>query len=161
MAVCAPASLTSAQLTHTSTVTQTTSLYTTSTQLTTITNPSIIYTTTSEIVNSTISGTQTKFVPTLTTVLLNYTYALSGTVTTTSTVALTEVSTQATQILGNVWGVSLALVAFVGAIASYLILKVGARRPKGLVCGNCGTRNPPFARTHCVKCGHLLEEGSS
>jgi ribosomal protein L40E len=85
---------------------------------------------------------------------------VSGTVIGPVTMTVTEISTQTTQILGNVWGESLAVVALAGAITSYLIPKAGSRRPKGIVCKNCGNLNPPFARAFCVKCGKALKENS-
>jgi ribosomal protein L40E len=96
----------------------------------------------------------------LTTVTSTLTSAVGGTVTATSTVTVTSVSTQTTQILGNIWGVSLAVVLFAGATASYLIPKAGSKRPKGIVCRSCDTLNPPFARAWCVKCGASLKGAS-
>jgi ribosomal protein L40E len=160
IAVYSPISLTTAQTTHTSTVAQTTSVYSTNIQQITVTSPTVIYTTTTETMNSTIEGTQTKALPSLTTVTSTYTTSVSGTVTETSSITLTTVSTQTTQILGSIWGESLVLVVLAGAIASFIVPKVHSRRPRGIVCSNCGNLNPPFARTFCVKCGHSLKESS-
>jgi ribosomal protein L40E len=116
------------------------------------------YSTTTGTLNSTVTGTQTKGQLSLTTLTSTYTTILSGTQIAAVTMTLTQISTQTMQILGNVWGEALALVAFVGAVVSYLIPKVSSRRPKGIVCKKCGYLNPPFARAHCVKCGNPLKE---
>jgi len=158
IALYSPVSLATAQTTVTSTVTQTTSVYSTSSQKTTVTSSTTSYTTTTETLNSTIRGTQTQFYPSLTTVTSTLTSAVGGTMLTTSTVTLTTVLTQATQILANTWGVTLALIVFVSAIASYLLPKTRSQRPKEIVCRNCGTPNPPFAKAFCVKCGNSLQE---
>jgi ribosomal protein L40E len=133
-------------------------VYSTSLQQTTLTSPTTEYTTTVETMNSTIQGTQTQFVPSVTTVTSTVTSAVGGIVTATSTTTLTTVSTQTTQMLGNIWGESLALVLLVGAIASFIIPKACSKPPKGIVCRNCGALNPPFTKTFCVKCGHSLKE---
>ena len=159
-AIYSPIALATAQVTRTSTVTQTTSVYSTSIQVTTFTNQTTAYTTTTQIITSTLQGTQTQFLPSVTTATSTLTYEAGGTVTATSSITLTTVSTQIIQILGNIWGESLAVVVFAGAIASYLVPKAGSRRPKGVVCRNCGNVNPPFANAFCVKCGHSLKESS-
>jgi ribosomal protein L40E len=135
-----------------------TSIYSTSTLLTTVTTPVVSYATTTETLNSTVTGTQTKGQLSLTTVTSTYTMIMSGTQTTTVTMTVTQISSQTMQLLGNVWGEALALVAFVGAVVSYLIPKVSSRRAKGIICKKCGYLNPPFARAHCVKCGNPLKE---
>ncbi|HYB83697.1 MAG TPA: hypothetical protein VED86_00075 [archaeon] len=160
IAAYSPNTLLPAQVTHTGTVTETTNVYSTTTQETSVTTPTTAYTTTTETINSTIRGTQTRLLPSVTLVNSTVTYTVGGILTSTSSITLTTVSTQTTEIIGNIWGESLAAVVFVGAIASYLIRKVGPRRPKGIVCRNCGNLNPPFGRAFCVKCGHTLEESS-
>ena len=157
-ALCGSSSVVIAQTTHTNTLTQTTSISTTNTLLTTITSPFITYTTTTETMNTTIVGTATVSQPFLTTVTSNYEATVSSTVTETISVILTQVSTQTTQLLGNIWGESLALALVVGALASFVVARLSTRRPRGIVCGKCGTRNPPFARAYCVKCGESLKE---
>jgi ribosomal protein L40E len=157
IAVYSSITVTTAQTTHTSTLTQTAVVYSTSVQQTTLTSPTTVYTTTVETLNSTIQGTQTQIVPSVTTLTSTITSAVGGMVTATNTITLTTVSTQTTQMLGNIWGESLALVVLVGAIASFIVPKARPRTPKGVVCRNCGTVNPPFAATFCVKCGHSLK----
>lgn len=158
--ICSPLSLASAQTTQTGTVTVVTSIYSITTVMTTITTSLVSYTTTTETLNSTITGTQTKGQLSLATLTSTYTTILSGTGITTVTMTLTEVSTQTMQILGNVWGEALASVALAGAVLSYLIPKVSSTRPKGTVCKKCGNLNPPFARGFCVKCGNPVQESS-
>jgi len=160
VAVYSPISLATAQTTHTSTVAQTTSIYSTNMQQITVTSPTVIYTTTTATMNSTIEGTQTKAMPFLTTTTSAYTTYVGGTVTAISIITLTTVSTQTTQIFGSIWGESLVLVVLAGAIASYIVSKAHSRRPRGIVCSDCGNLNPPFAGTFCVKCGHSLKESS-
>ena len=149
-----------AQTTYTNTVTQMTSVYSTNVQVTTLINSTTAYTTTTETSNSTIHGTQTRIVSSLTTATSTLTSAVDATVIATSSITLTTVSTQMTQILGNIWGESLAVVLLAGALTSYLIPKARSRRPKGIVCGNCGNLNPPFTGRYCVKCGRPLKEKS-
>jgi hypothetical protein len=153
----APLSVATAQTTYTNTLTQTTSVYSTNTILTTITSPVLVSTTTTETMNSTIQGTQTVFQSSVTTSTSTYTIAVGGTVTQTTTMTLTQVSTETMQLLGNFWGASLALVLFAVALASFIVPALHPIRPKGVVCSNCGTRNPPFAKAFCVKCGHSLK----
>ena len=157
-AIYASSSVASAQTTHTNTFTQVTNISLTSTLLSNVTSPAIVYTTTTQTLNSTIEGTQTVVQPSLTTVTSTYTTVISGAMTETVSAILTQVSTETTQLLGNVWGESLALILFVAAIASYLVPKTHSRRPKGMVCTSCGNRNPPFARAFCVKCGQPLKD---
>jgi len=87
---------------------------------------------------------------------MTMTSLVGGTVTATNIVTLTSVSTETTQILGNIWGESLAVFLFAVAIASYLIPKGRSKRPQGIVCRKCGNLNPPFAAHRCVKCGQPL-----
>lgn len=96
----------------------------------------------------------------MTTVTSTATYVVGGTVTATSSITMTTVSTQSTQMLGNIWGESLAFVLVVGAILSFIVPKVHSKPPKGIVCRKCGNLNPPFARTFCVKCGQSLKDSS-
>jgi len=158
IAVYSSITVTTAQTTQTSTITQTAVVYSTSIQLTTLATPTTAYTTTVETMNSTIQGTQTQFVPSVTTVTSTVTSAVGGMITTTNTITLTTVSTQTTQILGNTWGESLALVLLVGASASFIVPKALSKPPKGIVCRKCGNLNPPFTKTFCVKCGHSLKD---
>jgi len=151
-----PLTLVTAQTTHTSTVTQLTTAYSTNIQATTVTSPTTGYTTVTEITNSTLHGTQTQFVPSWTTATMTLTSLVGGAVTATNIVTLTSVSTATTQILGNIWGESLAVLLFAAAIASYLIPKGRSKRPRGIVCRKCGNLNPPFAAHRCVKCGQPL-----
>jgi len=153
----APLSVATAQTTNTNTLTQTATVYSTNTILTTISSPVLVSTTSTETMNSTISGTQTVFQSSVTISTSTYTMAVGGTVTQTITMTLTQVSTQTISLLGNIWGMSLALVLFVAAIASFIIPALLSIQPKGAVCSNCGTRNPPFAKAFCVKCGHSLK----
>jgi hypothetical protein len=147
-----------AQSTYTSSVTQPTTIFSTNTILTTITSPTIAYTTTTETLNSTAQGIQTLTQTSVTTVTLSYTTILGGTLTQTITSVVTEVSTQTTPLLGNIWGESLALVLLLSAIASFLVPRALSLRPRGSTCSGCGYRNPPFAKSFCVKCGHSLEQ---
>jgi len=160
VAVYSPISLATAQTTYTSTVAQTTSVYSTNIQQITVTSPTFIYTTTTETMNSTIEGTQTKAMSSLTTITSTYTTYVGGTLIVTNIITLTTVLTETTQILGSIWGESMVLVVLAGAIASYLVPKAHSRRPRGIVCSNCGNLNPPFARTFCGKCGNSLRESS-
>jgi hypothetical protein len=116
-----------------------------------------VYTTTTEIMNSTVVGTQTVWQPSLTTGTSTYTTIVSGTVTETITAIVTQVATETIQLLGNALGESLAVILLAAAVTSYVVPKL-SRPPRGVVCGNCGHRNPPFARAFCVKCGHSLKE---
>ena len=148
-----------AQSTYTSTLTQVTNVYSTNTLLTTITSPTVVYTTTTETMNSTFVGTRTVWQTSLATGTSTYTAIVGGTVTETMTAVVTQVVTETTQLLGNTLGEALALVLFAAAVTSYVLPKLHSRPPKGVVCGKCGNRNPPFARAFCVKCGHSLKEG--
>lgn len=150
-------SVATAQTIPSNTVTQVTSISSTSTLLITITSPTFNYTTTTERVNSTVVVTKTTVLA-LTTGTSTYTRIVSGVVTATISSISTQVSTQAIQLLGTVWGESLALVLFVGALMSFVVPRLHSRLPRGVVCGKCGNRNPPFARAFCVKCGHSLNE---
>jgi len=147
-----------AQTTSISSLTQLTTTFSTNMILTTTTMPVMVYTTSTEIVNKTVQGTQTVVQTSVTSVTLSYTTTVSSTLTQTSTYAVTTVSTQTTSLLGNIWGVSLALALLLGAVASFVVPKVLSTRPKGLVCSECGYRNPPFARSFCSKCGHSLQQ---
>ena len=147
-----------AQTTRTNTLSQLTNFSFTNTILTTITSQIVTYTTTTQTSNSTLQGTQTVVQPSLTTATSTYATLVSGTVTETVSVIVTSISTETTQLLANIWGVSLALVLLVGACVSFLVPKAHSRRPKGVVCSSCGNRNPPFVRGFCVKCGHPLGE---
>jgi len=147
-----------AQTTRTYTLTQTTSVSFTNTFTNTITSQTVIYTTTTETQNSTLAGTATIIQPSLTTLTSTYTVLTSGILTETVSAILTQVPTEATQLLGNIWGESLAAALFLAAVASLVAPKLHSRRPKGLVCRSCGTRNPPFAMSFCVKCGQPLHE---
>jgi carbohydrate-binding DOMON domain-containing protein len=147
-----------AQSTQTSTVTQLTSVYSTNTITTTLTSPTIFYKTTTETLNSTVQGTQVVTQTSLTTITSSYTTMVNGTLTQTITSVITEASTQTTQLLGNVWGESLAIVLVVAAGLSFAVRRLRLTRPRGLVCSECGYRNPPFATSFCVKCGHSLKE---
>jgi ribosomal protein L40E len=142
------------------TVTTTQIISTTSTNAVTVmtTSPAIVYTTVTESLNSTVSGTLTTTLAYLTTVTTTIASAVNSTVTETTTYTLTSVSTVMMQILGNTWGEWLTLIVVIVAVASLVVPKVRARRPSGVVCGNCGTRNPPFAKAHCVKCGEPLKK---
>ena len=151
-------SIASAQTSHTNTTTEVTSIYSTNTILTTITSPTITYTTTTETVNSTVGQTQTVTQSILTTITSTYNTVVGGTVTTTIMSVATQVSTTTTQFLGNALGESLALILLAAAVASFVGPKLLSRPPRGRVCSNCGTRNPPFAKGFCVKCGHSLKE---
>src|SRR5208283_3745996 len=149
-------SFSTAQSTYISSSTQVVTVFSTNTILTTITNPTISYSTTTQTLNSTVQGTQTLTQTSVTTVTSSYTTVLSGTLTQTITSIVTQVSSQTTSLLANIWGESLALVLLLGAIASFTIPRVRSLRPKGSICKECGFRNPPFARSFCVKCGHAL-----
>jgi ribosomal protein L40E len=46
----------------------------------------------------------------------------------------------------------------IAAAASYAVPKLHTRRPRAIVCKNCGNHNPPFATAFCVKCGHPLKQ---
>ena len=148
-----------AQTTSISSLTQLTTLFSTNTVLTTTTMPVVAYTTATEIVNKTVQGTQTVTQTSVTSVTSSYTTIISGTLTQTVTYSVTTVSTQTTSLLGNVWGVSLALVLLLGAVSSFIVPRLFSVRPRGLVCSHCGYRNPPFARSFCSKCGHSLLQG--
>jgi len=156
-AVCGFLSVATAQTTRTNTTTQVTSISITNTLLTTITSSAIAYTTTTQTLNSTVVGTETITQISLTTITSNYATTLGATVTATISVILTQVSTQSTQLLGNIWGESLALVLAVAALASFAVPKLRSGRPKGVVCSKCGNRNPPYGGDFCVKCGHSLK----
>ena len=148
----------SAQTVSTSTITQLTSVSVTSTLLSTITGQVVVYTTTTQTMGSTVQATETLVQPSTTTITSTYTAAVSGTTTETVSVTLTQVSTETTQILGNIWGEALAAILLLTAALSFLIPKRHPSPPKGFVCRNCGTPNPPYARAYCVKCGHRLGE---
>ena len=149
---------TMAQTTSISSLTQLTTIFSTNTVLTTTTMPVVVYTTATEIVNRTVQGTQTVAQTSVTSVTSSYTTTISGTLTQTITYSVTTVSTQTTSLLGNIWGVSLALVLLLGAVASFIVPRLISATPKGLVCSECGYRNPPFARSFCSKCGHSLQQ---
>jgi ribosomal protein L40E len=151
-----PLTVSMAQLTSISSMTQATTVLSTNTILTTMTMPAMVYTTSTEIVNKTVQETQTVGQTSVTSVTSSYTMTISGTVTQTITYSVTTVSTQTTSLLGNIWGVSLALVLLLGAVASFIVPRLFSVRPRGLVCSECGYRNPPFARSFCGKCGHSL-----
>ena len=148
----------SAQTISTSTVTQVTSVSLTSTLLSTVTGQVVVYTTTTGTLSSTVQATETLIQPSTITVTSTYTAAVSGTTTETVSVTLTQVSTEATQILGNVWGEALAAILLLSAALSFLIPKRHTTPPKSFICRNCGTPNPPYARAYCVKCGQRLGE---
>jgi ribosomal protein L40E len=151
-------SVATAQSTYTSTLTQVTNVYSTNIILTTLTSPTIVYTTATKIWNSTIVGTRTVWQPSLITGTSTYTTIVSATVTEAITAIVTQVVTETTQLLGNIWGESIALILLAAALASYVVPKLHSRPPTGVVCSKCGNRNPPFARTYCVKCGHSLKD---
>jgi len=151
-------SLSMAQSTYTSISTELTTVFLSTTVLTTITSPATVFTTTTETLNSTVQGTQTLTQTSVTDVTSSYTTILSGTLTEFITSTTTEVSTQTTILLGNIWGESIALVLLLCAIASFIVPKMGSVRPSGSTCSECGYRNPPFAKSFCVKCGHSLEQ---
>jgi hypothetical protein len=153
-----PLTASMAQSTSISSLTQLTTIFSTNTILTTITMPATVYTTATEIVNKTVQETQTATQTSVTSVTSSYTTTLSGTLTQTITYSITTVSTQTTPLLGNIWGVSLALVLLLGAVASFIVPRLLSVRPRGLVCSECGYRNPPFARSFCSKCGQPLQE---
>ena len=152
-------SFSTAQSTYISSSTQVATVYSTNTILTTITNPTISYSTTIETLNSTVQGTLAITQISVTVVTSSYTAVLGGTLTQATTFIVTQVSSQVTSLLGNIWGESLALVLLLGAIASFIVPRLHSRGPKGTVCKECGFRNPPFARAFCVNCGHSLAEG--
>jgi len=156
--VYASLSVASAQTVHTSTLTQITNISLTNTILSTTTSQIVGYTTTTETLNSTISATQTQMQLSQTTATITYTTTVTGSVTQTVSAIVTEVSTETTQLLGNLWGESLAVVLVLGACMSLLVPRARSRRPRGLVCSKCGTRNPPFAKAFCVKCGQSLRK---
>ncbi len=147
-----------AQSTYLSSSTQVVTAFSTNTILTTISNPAVNYSTTTQTLNSTIYGTQTLTQISVTTLTGSYTTTLNGTLTQTITSAVTQVSTQTISLLGNIWGESLAVVLLLGAIASFIIPRVHSPTPRGLICRECGFRNPPFARSFCAKCGHPLAQ---
>jgi len=151
-------SLSMAQSTYTSSSTEVTTVFLSTTILTTITSPALVSTTTTETLSSTVQGTQTITQTSVTEVTSSYTTILSGTLTEFITSTTTEVSTQTTVLLGNIWVKSLALVLLLCAIASFIVPRVVSVRPSGSICGECGYRNPPFAKSFCVKCGHSLEQ---
>jgi ribosomal protein L40E len=151
------ASVAMAQITPSSTVTQVSSISSTSTLLTTITSPAFNYTTTTRSLNSTVGVTEIT-VQALTTVTSTYTTIVNGIVIATISSVSTQVSTQTTQLLGTIWGESLTIILIVGAVMSFVVSKLRSRLPRGIICGKCGNRNPPFARAFCVKCGHTLKE---
>jgi len=151
-------SLSMAQSTYTSSSTELTTVFLSTTVLTTITNPTTVSTTTTETLNSTVQGTQTLTQTSVTTITSSYTTVLSGTLTEFITSTTTEVSTRTTILLGNIWGESIALVLLLFAIASFIVPRVGSVRPSGSTCSECGFRNPPFAKSFCVKCGHSLKQ---
>ena len=156
---CSTVSLSKAQSTYVSSSTQVVTVFSTNTILTTITNHTISYSTMIQTLNSTVQGTLTVIQTSVATVTSSYTAVLGGTLTQTTTYVVTQVSSQTTSLLGNIWGESLALVLLLGAIASFIVPRVRSPRPKGSICRECGFRNPPFARTFCVKCGHSLTQG--
>jgi len=147
-----------AQSTTISSLTQLTTISSTNTILTTITMPTIVYTTATETVNKTVQETQTVAQTSVTSVTSSYTTTISGTLTQTVTYSVTTISTQTTSLLGNIWGVSLALALLLGAVASFIVPRLLSVRPRGLVCSACGYRNPAFARSFCSKCGHSLQQ---
>jgi ribosomal protein L40E len=155
-AIYASSPVASAQTTRTNTLTQVTNISLTNTILSTITTSVVVYTTTTQTTNSTIEGTQTLMQLSITTVTSTYTMITSGTSTETVSAIITQVSTETTQLLGNIWGESLALILFVSAVASYIHPSLRSRRPRGAVCSRCSNRNPPFAKAFCVKCGQRL-----
>jgi hypothetical protein len=97
-------------------------------------------------------------VQTLTTVTSTEISIVGGTLTTTISSIITQVSTQTTQLLGTIWGESLALVLLAGAVTGFVVPKLHSSPRKGVVCSKCGNRNPAFARGFCVKCGNSLKE---
>ena len=150
--------LSMAQSTYTSSTTELTTVFLPTTVLTTITSPAILSTTTTETLSSTVQGTQTLTQTSVTAVTSSYTTILSGTLTEFITSTTSEVSTQTTVLLGNIWGESITLVLLLCAIASFIVPRVISDTPSGSTCSECGYRNPPFAKSFCVKCGHSLKQ---
>jgi len=153
-----PLVLVSGQITHTSTSTETASMYVTSTLSTVTTSLTVSYVTTTEIMSSTILGTQTRMLPALTTATSTLTYTVGGTVVLPTSITVTSVSTQTTQIVGNIWGEMLASLLVAAAAVSLIAPRTRPKPPKGMICGKCGNLNPPFVTGFCVKCGGSLKD---
>jgi len=145
------------QTTSTLTITTTTTLPGTATITATI--ASTQYSNATNITTSTSTqGTQiTTVYSTTTTLLSSATTIYTGTTTTSTT---TTSRTAAIQIFANAWGEllvgSVGIAAIATAIASVVVPKILAAPRRGVVCGECGYRNPPFVKSYCTECGKPL-----
>ena len=139
--------------TPTFTVSTTTSLQTTTVM--TVTTTSTQYTNITNIVRSTSTeGTQaTTVYSTVTTTINSATTAYTGKPTTSIT---TTALIAPRQVLGNALGELLVVSVGVAAIVIVVVPKILAAPRRGLVCGKCGHRNPPFVRSFCTGCGEAL-----
>ena len=158
VAFCSTVAVSVAQSTITSSITRVTTVYSTNTSMTTITNSTTLYTTTTQTSTATAQTVQTVTQLSTTTTTSSYTTIVSSTIAQTVSFVVTESSTQTSTLLGNSSGESLALVLLVAAVVSFAIPRLYSGRPRGLVCSQCGYRNPPFAHSFCVKCGQALKQ---
>jgi ribosomal protein L40E len=128
-------------------LTTTTTLTTTLEQNTIVTSP----------LSTLIQVTQTTTVSSTTTYTVTSSVSTTATFSQSSIVIITNPSTVTMQVLGNVWGESLAGLLAIIALAITLAPKMLNVKRKIIVCEKCGFRNPPFAESFCVKCGHQFK----
>jgi len=116
------------------------------------------YSTATNIINVTsIQGTK------VTTVYSTFTIGSATTGYTAIPTASTTTTTQIAviEIVGNAWGELLAETVGTAAILTVIGLgfsKILAASRQGLVCGECGYRNPPFNKSYCSACGKALRD---
>ena len=142
------------QVAQTSTITATTTMPTTITATTTSTQISL---TTSTTLSTITQGAQT-----IVTSITNTSHTTSSTTATITelsnppTTTSTTTSTQSTSILGNTAGELLVVIAGLTALAVVTAPRIMKGTKRGITCGRCGYRNPPYATTHCTNCGQPL-----
>jgi hypothetical protein len=145
------------QVTSTATFAAATTLPGTTTITATITSTQFSNAT-SIVTSTSTQGTQITTVYSTTSTEISSETTISTGIATTSTVTATQIS--AVRVLSSIWGELLVGLVAVGAIATVLgvvvVPEILATSRRGMVCEECGYRNPPFVKSYCTECGNPL-----